>query len=104
MFSQISPQARRAMFFGAAAMAIYLLMMFGTLARLQAISGLKPFDLRPGGYAQEDAHALLGALGEVGRGKYFERQLVLDALYPGLLALTLSNLFLVIGNGLNIFH
>jgi len=50
----------------------------------------------------ENAVALLEALGGDGRRYYFERQLILDTLYPGLLALTLSNLFLVIGRGVNV--
>ncbi|SDQ73006.1 hypothetical protein [Pseudovibrio sp. Tun.PSC04-5.I4] len=102
MFLQFSPQARRAFVFGVAGITIYLFMVLGTLANLEALSGLKPFDMRPAGYGPEDAHALLASLGEAGRKYYLERQLLLDALYPALLALTLSNFFYLTGNGLNV--
>ncbi len=94
-----SPCARRAAVFGAAAAAAYGAMVFGTLAELERIAGLTPFDLRPSGYGPQEARHLLMALGETGRDAYLRHQLVLDTLYPALLALTLSNLFRLIGGG-----
>ncbi len=65
-------------------LAIYLIMVLGTLAHLRAISGgLEPFDLRPMGYDFEQAHALLSALGADGRWYYLWRQIPLDMVYPG---------------------
>jgi hypothetical protein len=75
---------------GAAALAVYLAMVLGTLAQLQALSGLAPFDMRPGGYDLAEARALLEALGPGGRRFYLVAQIPLDALYPALMALTLS--------------
>ena len=99
MVSQLSPNAKRAILFGATAIIIYLAMILGTLAQLEKISGLTPFDMRPVGYGPEDANALLTALGETGRAYYLNRQLLLDALYPALLALTLSSLYRLLGTG-----
>ena len=100
MTQQLTPYGKRAAAYGAAATAVYLAMVLGSLAELEAISGLKPFDLRPMGYGPDEAQALLVSLGETGREFYVRYQLVLDTLYPALLALTLSNLFRLIGRGL----
>ncbi|MFK7838409.1 MAG: hypothetical protein AB8B60_19540 [Sulfitobacter sp.] len=75
--------------FGTAAVAIYLPMINITLAHLEAVSTLTPFDIRPLGYSPQEAAALLGALGEEGRMYYLTRQIPLDTVYPALLALTL---------------
>ena len=40
---------------------IYLLMIKVTLARIEAVSGHVPFDMRPLGYGPADAATLLGA-------------------------------------------
>lgn len=78
-----------AMGFGLVAAAIYLLMIIVTLARIETVSGLVPFDMRPFGYGPADASALLDALGPDGRAYYLSRQIPLDTLYPAMLALTL---------------
>ncbi|MEY1554237.1 hypothetical protein AB3Y40_01260 [Yoonia sp. R2331] len=69
---------------------LYLSMVFGPLARLQAIASAPPLDMRPFGYAPDDAKAFLNALGSAGRSLYLTRQIPLDMIYPGLLALTLA--------------
>ena len=99
MIPQLSPMTRRAIVFGAAATTVYMAMTLGTLARLEAISGLTPFDMRPLGYDPEAARHLLTSLGEAGRQFYLGRQIVLDTIYPLLLALTLSCLFRLFGGG-----
>lgn len=78
--------------FGLAATGIYLLMIFNTLAHIEALSGLRPFDMRPGGYSPDQAKSLLNALGAAGRNFYLTRQLPLDLAYPALMALTLVSL------------
>ena len=100
MTLRLSPYARRAVIAGAAATAVYLAMALGSLADLEAISGLRPFDLRPTGYGPDDARALLLSLGDAGRDIYLRHQLVLDTVYPALMALTLCNLFRLVGRGL----
>ena len=102
MIQQLSPNARRAVVFGAGAATVYIAMVLGSLAELEAISGLKPFDLRPTGYGPNDARTLLVSLGETGREIYLRHQLVLDTAYPALLALTLSNLFRLVGQGFGV--
>lgn len=94
---QLSPYARRAAVSGAAATAFYAAMVFGSLADLEAVSGLKPFDMRPTGYGPDEARALLSSLGDAGRDTYLRHQLVLDTFYPALLAVNLSSLFRLVG-------
>ena len=89
---------RQAALFGLAASAIYLLMIFVTLAHIEALSGLRPFDMRPGGYSNEQANSLLSALGSGGRWYYLTRQIPLDLLYPALMALTLVSLLHWLGS------
>lgn len=84
---------RQAALFGLAATGVYLLMIFGTLARIETLSGLRPFDMRPGGYSAELANSLIDALGSSGRWYYLTRQIPLDLVYPALMALTLISLF-----------
>ena len=79
--------------FGSAGAAVYMLMINVTLAHIEAISALPPFDMRPFGYGPQDATQLLDALGEVGRDYYLTRQIPLDTLYPALLAMTLVSIF-----------
>lgn len=69
--------------------AIYLIMITVTLAHIEAVSGHRPFDMRPIGYSPQDAAALLEGLGVEGRQYYLQRQIPLDILYPVLLALAL---------------
>lgn len=89
---------RQAALFGLAATAFYLLMILGTLAHLEALSGLRPFDMRPNGYSAELANALLDALGSSGRRYYLTRQIPLDLAYPALMALTLISLLKWLGS------
>lgn len=74
---------------GLMALAIYLTMILFTLPHIEAITGLRPFDMRPLGYSPADAATLLEALGPEGRAYYLGQQIPLDMLYPGLLAVTL---------------
>jgi hypothetical protein len=79
---------------------IYLLMVNITLAHIEAVSGLIPFDMRPLGYSHADALTLLGALGADGRAYYLSHQIPLDTVYPALLALTLMGAICWIGQRL----
>ena len=83
---------RQAALFGLAAAGFYLLMIFVTLAQIETLSGLRPFDMRPDGYSAEQANSLLSALGSSGRRYYLMRQIPLDLAYPALMALTLVSL------------
>jgi hypothetical protein len=80
---------RQAVLFGLAAAAIYLLMIYVTLAHIETLSGIRPFDMRPGGYSAELANSLIKALEPSGRRYYLTRQIPLDLIYPSLMALTL---------------
>ncbi|PLS20926.1 hypothetical protein [Neptunicoccus cionae] len=84
---------RQAALFGLAAAGFYLLMVFGTLAHIEALSGLRAFDMRPGGYSAELANLLIDALGISGRRYYLTRQIPLDLAYPTLMAMTFISLF-----------
>lgn len=75
--------------FGIAAFGIYVAMIGITLNHIEMLAGLRPFDMRPGGYSTEQAQTLLDALGVEGRQYYLTRQIPLDLLYPALMALTL---------------
>lgn len=95
----IQQYGRQAVLFSLAATGIYLLMIFITLANIENLSGLRPFDMRPGGYSTEQANSLLSALGSKGRWYYLTRQMPLDLAYPALLALTLVSLLKWLGLG-----
>ncbi len=69
--------------------AVYFVMISITLARIEALSGHVPFDMRPMGYSLSEAITILESLGADGRDYYLSRQIPLDMVYPGLLALTL---------------
>lgn len=97
----------RAGYFGRAAIGagliaapLYVVMITITLAHIQEVSGQIPFDLRPMGYTPQDAAALLDALGAEGRAYYLGRQIPLDMVYPGMIALTLAAAFLWFGQHL----
>ncbi len=92
------PDGRQAALFGLAAAGVYLMMIFVTLAHIEAVSGLRPFDMRPGGYSAELAHALITDLGPSGRRYYLTRQIPLDLVYPALMALTLVSLLKWLGS------
>jgi len=98
MTSPRPPLVRRAAFYFVAAAAVYCTMIFGSLSRLEMLAGEAPFDMRPMGYSPEEARALLSSLGESGRTTYTQVQLVLDTLYPALMALTLACLFRLVGH------
>lgn len=71
-------------------MITYLTMILGPLAELEKIAGLKPFDLRPGGYSYDSARDLIAALGQEGRRIYLWRQIPLDTAYPALFAISVA--------------
>lgn len=79
----------------AANLALFALMIFGTLAHLSGLAdGAEPFDLRPLGYTVGDARSLLALLGEEGRAYYASAQLALDSIYPATYALSRALLLL----------
>lgn len=79
------------------AIAVYSQMITTTLPRLEAVSGLIPFDMRPLGYSVDEAMQLLDALGAPGRSYYLTHQLPLDMAYPALLAVTLVSMLCWLG-------
>lgn len=83
---------RLAIVFGLAATCIYLVMINITLEYIETLTGLLPFDMRPGGYSPEQAYALLNALGVDGSHYYLTRQIPVDLMYPALMALTLVSI------------
>ncbi len=84
----------RILLFWCAAMLVYILMVFGSLADIERITGVRAFDMRPTGYTYTDALAIISALGEEGRRVYLTMQIPLDTVYPALLAISsASSLF-----------
>lgn len=83
---------RLAIGFGFAATCIYFVMINITLKHIETLTGLIPFDMRPGGYSLEQANALLNALGAEGNRYYLTRQIPLDLIYPALMAITLISI------------
>ncbi len=69
---------------------IYVWMLLGPLSALQTLAGAPPLDMRPFGYDRDGVAAFLHALGHDGRTFYLTRQIPLDMIYPGLLALMLA--------------
>lgn len=78
----------RILLFWGAAILVYFLMVFGTLADVERITGVRAFDMRPTGYSYADALALISALGDEGHHIYLSRQIPLDTVYPALLAIS----------------
>jgi hypothetical protein len=78
-----------------AALFLYCVMVFGTLAHLSELAGEKRvFDMMPTGYDVAYAELVLDNLGAEGRDYYLWRQIPLDTIYPFLFAaafFTLSN-------------
>ena len=50
--------------------------------------GMTPFDIRPKGYSYQEARAFLEAIGGQGRAYYASPELILDAFYPPLYAVS----------------
>jgi hypothetical protein len=68
---------------------LWAVMFFGPLAHLSRLAGgVSPFDIRPKGYSYVEARAFLEALGEQGRAYYASPELILDAFYPPLYAVS----------------
>lgn len=75
----------------AATLALYLVIVLWSLPRIAGqAAGLAPFDMRPLGYAAQEARAFLTALTTQGRDWYLGTQHRLDLAYPALLAATLA--------------
>lgn len=75
----------------AASLAIYAVMVVWSLPFIQQeAGGLRPFDLRPGGYTLPETGEFLMKLSPQGREFYLNVQHRLDLFYPVLLALTLA--------------
>lgn len=67
----------------AATLAVYLVMILWSLPLIQAeAGGLRPFDLRPLEYMQDEARAFPGALSETGRVFYPGTPHKLDTFFP----------------------
>lgn len=76
----------------AASLAIYAVMVLWSLPFIQQeAGGLRPFDLRPGGYSMAEASEFLTRISEEGRTFYLTVQHRLDLFYPALLAITLAS-------------
>ncbi len=83
----------RILLFWYAAMLVYFLMVFGSLADIEGITGDRAFDMRPNGYSCADALAVISALEEEGRRVYLTMQIPLDTVYPALLAISNASSF-----------
>ncbi|MCP4489644.1 MAG: hypothetical protein GY820_20355 [Gammaproteobacteria bacterium] len=92
-YLQKSATGRSVLVFFVPAMVIYAAMLLYTIPQVtQHASGMKLFDLLPGGYSFTYAAELLQALGDRGRNLYLYRQLPLDFIYPGLFAISCCQL------------
>jgi hypothetical protein len=70
---------------------VYFTMLLVTIPQVSAYApGMNLFDLSPAGYSFEYAMKLLDTLGSEGRALYLYRQLPLDFIFPGLLAVSCS--------------
>ena len=70
---------------------IYLTIVLWSLPMIsKEAAGLMPFDLRPGGYSEDEAREFLGAISDDGRAFYLGVQHWIDTAYPGLMAITLA--------------
>jgi hypothetical protein len=70
--------------------AVYLAMVLWSLPEIARMAGgVAPFDLRPMGYAPDEARAFLAGLSDEGRAFYLGVQHRLDLVFPGLQAVTL---------------
>ncbi|MCP3687798.1 MAG: hypothetical protein GY784_05230 [Gammaproteobacteria bacterium] len=88
-YLHIYASGRAVLAFFVPAMVVYATMLLYTIPQIsQHASGMKIFDLLPGGYSFSYATELLQTLGESGRNLYLYRQLPLDFIYPGLFAIS----------------
>jgi hypothetical protein len=67
---------------------LWAVMFFGPSHLSRLSSGMTPFDIRPWGYSSAEARAFLEAIGVEGRAYYATPELVLDAFYPPLYAVS----------------
>ena len=68
---------------------LWAVMFFGSLAQIMDLSGgLSPFDIRPRGYSYLEVRAFLEAIGTHGRAYYASPELIVDAVYPPLYAVS----------------
>lgn len=68
---------------------LWAVRFFGPLAHLARLAdGMTPFDIRLKGYSYAEAKAFLEAIGEQGRRYYASPELIFDALYPPLYAVS----------------
>ena len=73
-----------------ATLAVYLVMALWSLPTVSAgAGGLAPFDMRPGGYSEDEARAFMAAITPEASAFYRDVQQKLDLVYPTLAALTL---------------
>ncbi len=70
--------------------ALYVAMVLGPLEALRGLANAPPMDMRPLGYQPSEVRAFLDAIGVAGRDLYLWRQIPMDMIYPGFLALTLG--------------
>lgn len=90
-FLSFPKQGSQILLFWGVAILVYLLMVFGPLADIERITGVRAFDMRPTGYSYTDALVLISGLGDEGRRIYLTKQIPLDTLYPALLAISSSS-------------
>jgi hypothetical protein len=68
---------------------LWAVMFFGPLVHLSRLAGgVSPFDIRPKGYSYLEARTFLEAIGAQGRAYYASPELILDAFYPPLYAVS----------------
>jgi hypothetical protein len=68
---------------------LWAIMFFGPLAHLSRLAGgVSSFDIRPKGYSYVEARTFLETIGEQGRAYYASPELILDAFYPPLYAVS----------------
>ena len=74
-------------------LALYGYMIFFSIPHVMSFAGgMKLLDMQPLGYTPVYARSLLEALGAEGRTAYLYRQIPVDMIYPGLFAVTFSQL------------
>ena len=77
------------------ALALYAFLWFIAGPRLDELTGgVLPFDVRLTGYTQEEAVAVLAALGEEGSRYYLGTVMIVDIFFPAFMFLATASLFL----------